>query len=1519
MASAGGLYVEIIPTFTGGFQAIQEQLVGPAGNAGSEAGARMGQALVTSASGAGAEVGRTIATEVVSSTAGAGAEIGQALTTELVSRAQAGAVAAGDALRTGIVSGAATAGTEAGTALRDGVAAGAEQGATAARTALVAGSEAAGTEAGASAGNWFTRAFSLSSTSAGKALITDLRAKLDSAATSVSQAEYQLSSAMAAEEKATNAVTLAEQRLLETRVRYQDGTSQVVRAENQLSAAKNASELASNKVALAGANLTTAQKAQETATKDLADAQSASVFSSNSMTAAFNRLVPGAKALSDQVKTLGVMIGVTLAGQMAVDGVKSAGDYQTALTKLVTSAGEAQANIKLVGDGMLQMAGQVGVSAQDLANGMYTVESAGYHGADALTVLKAAAQGAATEGAQLGTVTNAVTDILNDYHLKAIDAATVTSQMITAVGEGKTSFQDLSGAMSTVSPVAASAGINIQDLLGVLAEMTAHGVSADEAAQQLANTIRSFESPSSTMSAELGQIGLNATTLSQQLGQKGVAGTLQEVEQAILQHMGPAGSVLLSSFNVSTQAAQKAQEAFGGLGSGAQKVAQEFMSGQISGGFTAWAKALKGLDGPQANLLNQWKTLYDQSRGFSNQLKSGGGDVQTFDQALQKATGTSSALQTALLTTGENALSTNADIKNIAGATTEAGNNVKGWGDVQKNFNQQLNDFKASAGSLGITLGTALLPMIQSVMGWVSNFMKTLSEHSTAASIAAVAIGGLVAAFVGLFIIVQIAGTIKAFVALLREYEIASKLSAAAQWLWNTALSANPIVLIGIALVALVAAVIYAYTHFQWFRDLVQGAWKGIQDAAQWAWNNVLKPIFDGIVTAAKAVGDFFVTIWHGLEVAWHAVADAASWAWTNVLKPTFDAISLGARILVAVILTILITPLVLAWHGLAAVASWLWTNGIKPAFDAIAAGAKWLWDNGIKPAIDLIVGGWNGLVAAAQWLWNNGIKPVLDFIAAGWNRLMNGFQWEYQNILVPVWNALQAAANWLWNNVLMPVFDFIARGWNNLIAGIVWVWQNVLKPTWQALEDAANWLWNSVLKPIFDLIARGWETTIKGIEDIWNSTLKVVFTAVSDAVHAVGSAFDSAINWIQQTWNKLIDITKAPVNFVINTVYNHGIVPTWNAIAGVFSLGKLNPIPGLATGGALGGGSQWDAVGSGFVTNGPKAIVGEGNPAYPEYVIPTDPMHRDRALGLYGALGHQIGMFAGGGILGTVGNAIGNVASGIGSAASDAFSWLSSIAGDVTGGVNRLFSSVIGSLTGMPAPDGSGGDFATALKDIPQQVITAVIGAAKNLFTGGGGSGTPYTGPIAGGVQQWSGLVLQALSMIGQPASWLSTVLRRMNQESGGNPNAINLWDANAAAGHPSIGLMQVIGPTFAANHVPGTSNNIYDPLANIAAGLNYAVHRYGTLAALNQPGGYDSGGYLQPGYTMTYNGTGKPEPVFTSGQWDLLRTNMQNAGTNGTGNTINVYADNSRSGLSIAHEVDRHLSRTSRLSFSF
>lgn len=117
----------------------------------------------------------------------------------------------------------------------------------------------------------------------------------------------------------------------------------------------------------------------------------------------------------------------------------------------------------------------------------------------------------------------------------------------------------------------------------------------------------------------------------------------------------------------------------------------------------------------------------------------------------------------------------------------------------------------------------------------------------------------------------------------------------------------------------------------------------------------------------------------------------------------------------------------------------------------------------------------------------------------------------------------------------------------------------------------------------------------------------------------------------------------------------------------------------------------------------------------------------------------------------------------------------------------------------------------------------------------------------LGGGVQRWAPLVLEALRLLRQPSSLLPNVLRRMNQESGGNPRAINLWDSNAMRGTPSMGLMQTILPTFNAYAGPYRNRGVWDPFANIYAGLNYAINRYGSLQyAMDKPGGYALGGLV-------------------------------------------------------------------------
>ncbi|MGR6969576.1 transglycosylase SLT domain-containing protein [Streptomyces cynarae] len=103
-----------------------------------------------------------------------------------------------------------------------------------------------------------------------------------------------------------------------------------------------------------------------------------------------------------------------------------------------------------------------------------------------------------------------------------------------------------------------------------------------------------------------------------------------------------------------------------------------------------------------------------------------------------------------------------------------------------------------------------------------------------------------------------------------------------------------------------------------------------------------------------------------------------------------------------------------------------------------------------------------------------------------------------------------------------------------------------------------------------------------------------------------------------------------------------------------------------------------------------------------------------------------------------------------------------------------------------------------------------------------------------ANNLDGWIRQSLDIMRQNGIPGSY-NGLYRNIMRESSGNPSAINNWDINARNGIPSKGLLQVIDPTFRAYHVPGTSWNIYDPVANITAAANYAAHRYGSMDNVN------------------------------------------------------------------------------------
>jgi hypothetical protein len=110
---------------------------------------------------------------------------------------------------------------------------------------------------------------------------------------------------------------------------------------------------------------------------------------------------------------------------------------------------------------------------------------------------------------------------------------------------------------------------------------------------------------------------------------------------------------------------------------------------------------------------------------------------------------------------------------------------------------------------------------------------------------------------------------------------------------------------------------------------------------------------------------------------------------------------------------------------------------------------------------------------------------------------------------------------------------------------------------------------------------------------------------------------------------------------------------------------------------------------------------------------------------------------------------------------------------------------------------------------------------------------GRPYE---AGNERTLDGQIARALGLMGLPQRLAPGVKKIIMRESTGNPDAVNDWDSNAAAGTPSKGLMQLIDTTFRNAVLPELADRgIFDPVANITAGVRTMIanHSISAVAA--------------------------------------------------------------------------------------
>ena len=213
----------------------------------------------------------------------------------------------------------------------------------------------------------------------------------------------------------------------------------------------------------------------------------------------------------------------------AEGSIAAATTYDASMAQIVALTSTSADEVKQLSAAVLELAGQVGIGPQELADGLYFVASAGFSGADAMTILTASAKAAAAGLGETKTIADLTTSTLNAYGLGAEYATHVTDILVQAVKEGKAEPAEFASALAKVLPIAAAAGVNFEQVAASIATMTRVGLDANEAATALRGLLSGLEKPSVGAAKALQSVGLSADDVRKSIREKGLLSTLEDL------------------------------------------------------------------------------------------------------------------------------------------------------------------------------------------------------------------------------------------------------------------------------------------------------------------------------------------------------------------------------------------------------------------------------------------------------------------------------------------------------------------------------------------------------------------------------------------------------------------------------------------------------------------------------------------------------------------------------------------------------------------------------------------------------------------------------------------------------------------------------------------------------------------------------------------------------------------------------------------------------------------------------
>lgn len=219
----------------------------------------------------------------------------------------------------------------------------------------------------------------------------------------------------------------------------------------------------------------------------------------------FEKKIVGFAALATGVNAVGSAFGQLASTMQSITGESQ--EFSKAMREANTMAGKDSAGFNKLKGEVADLAKEIPIARDQLANGLYQTISNGVPENNWIEFLNTSARSAVGGLADINQVVGVTSTLIKNYGLEWEAAGDIQDKIQLTAKNGVTSFDQLAQALPRVAGNASTLGVSIDELMGTFATLTGVSGNTAEVSTQLAAIFTSLVKPSSEaaeMAAEMG-------------------------------------------------------------------------------------------------------------------------------------------------------------------------------------------------------------------------------------------------------------------------------------------------------------------------------------------------------------------------------------------------------------------------------------------------------------------------------------------------------------------------------------------------------------------------------------------------------------------------------------------------------------------------------------------------------------------------------------------------------------------------------------------------------------------------------------------------------------------------------------------------------------------------------------------------------------------------------------------------------------------------------------------------------